>query len=438
MAKSVELSLVFFIALIGLVIAPVVFAESGDAAQAREKPQAIAVAKERAPEKQSAAPEKAQARKENVQTRVQGKIETLKAAVEEKKDSMQEKARERRENAREAAQEKREAIRAKVADSDSGKVKALDRARLKEVEGLAPEEAKARLAKLRVVKADEDFRVRPIAAEKLQERKEAFEKLKEAEKSVKEENKERLDRLKEAKEKLRACGNETASDECRKAETNAVERAKEAALKTADRLINHLRKLKEKILSSENMPEDEAAERVAKIDALLSEVDAIKQKISAATTKKELNDAVKELKDAVKKVKRASEAHSQGLLRAEINGVIHRSEVMEKKLDCALAGLEANGTDTSAVDAKIAEFSSKLGAAREKLSQAKELLGSDNETKIAEGKMLVREARNLVQEAHRMLEGIRKDVRELGGKPCEGQQELVVEDENEEAAAAAT
>ena len=111
--------------------------------------------------------------------------------------------------------------------------------------------------------------------------------------------------------------------------------------------------------------------------------------------------------------------------------MIRRAEVSEKKLDCALAGLEANGTDTSAVDAKIAEFSSKMGTAREKLRQAKELFDSEDEAKTEEGKKLVREAKDLVQEAHRMLEDIRKDVRELGGKPCEGQQELVIEEEEQ-------
>lgn len=431
MAKGVELSLVFFMAIIGLVVAPAVLAESGETAQAREKPQVAAVAKERAPEKQAAAQDKAQARKENVQTKVQDKIETLKVAVEERKDSVQEKAQERRENAREAAQEKREALRTRVAGSDSRKVEALGRARLKEVAELAPEEAKARLAKLKVVKADENFKVRPIAAAALEARKTSFAKLKEDEGKIKAEYKERLGKLKEAKERLRNCGNETQSDECAKAKADAVGKAKEAALRAVDRIVNHLQKLREKLQSSENIPEAEAAERIAKIDTIISETNEIKQKIAAATTKKELNDALRELKDLVKKVKRASEAHSQGLLRAEINGVIHRAEVTEKKLDCALSGLEANGTDTSAVDPKLAEFSSKMGNAREKLSAAKELLGSDDETKIAEGKTLVREARDLVQEVHRLLEEIRKDIRELGGKPCEEEQEIAVEQEEE-------
>ncbi|MBI2550121.1 hypothetical protein HYV83_02975 [Candidatus Woesearchaeota archaeon] len=428
MEKGVRLAslvpfLVIAAAIAVLLIAP--------AALAQEKRETL---KELAQEKRAVVQEKTleirEAVKEKVAEKVGEKKENVREAAQEKREASKERVQEKREHSREVLKDKRETLRTKVADANAGKVKALDRARLKEIADLNPEQAKERLAKLKVVKADENFKVRPIAEAAKEARKKAFERLKEDEKTLKEGYKERLDSLKEAKERLRNCGNETQSDDCAKARTGAVERAKEAALKAVDRLVTHLQKLKEKLQSSENIPEAEAAERIAKIDALLSEVDAIKQKISAATTKEEINAAVKELKDAVKKVKRASEAHSQGLLRAEINGVIHRAEVAEKKLDCALDSLEANGTDTSAIDAKIAEFSSKMGAAREKLNAAKELLGSDNETKIAEGKTLVREARDLVQEAHRLLEDIRKDIRELGGKPCEEEQEITVE-ENE-------
>ena len=403
-----------------LLIAPV--------ALAQEKRETL---KERVQEKRVVVQEKAQEIGEAVKDKVEERIV-------EKKETVREAAQEKRERSREVLKDKRETLRTKVADAHADKVKALDRAKLKEIADLNPEEAKERLAKLKVVKADENFKVRPIAAVAKEARKEAFEKLKTEEKTLKGNYKERLDKLKETKERLRNCGNETQSDECTKIRADAVERAKEAALKAVDRLVTHLQKLKEKLQSSENIPEAEAAERIAKIDALLSEIGAIKQKISAATSKKELNTAVKELKDAVKKIKRASEAHSQGLLRAEINGVIHRTEVIEKKLDCALSGLEAKGTDTLAVDAKLAEFSSTMGTAREKLTTAKEFLASEDDTKIAEGKKLIREARDLVRKAHMMLEEIRKDIRGLGGQPCQAEQEITVEQEEEKETAATT
>ncbi|MBI3037219.1 hypothetical protein HYY73_05740 [Candidatus Woesearchaeota archaeon] len=417
MGKGVQLAkliqfLVIVAAIAALLIVP--------AALAKEKRETL---KELAQEKRVLVQEKTLEIREAVKDKVGER-------VGEKKENVREAAQERGEASKERVQEKRETLRAKVAAANSGKVKALDRARLKEIADLNPEQAEERLAKLKVVKADENFKVRPIAEAAKEARKQAFERLKEDEKTLKEGYKERLDSLKEVKERLRNCGNETQSDDCAKARTDAVERAKGAALKAVDRLVTHLQKLKEKLQSSENIPEAEAAERVAKIDSLLSEVDAIRQKISAATTKEEINAAVKELKDAVKKVKRASEAHSQGLLRAEINGVIHRADVAEKKLDCALDSLEASGTDTSAVDAKLAEFSSKMGSARKKLTTAKELLSSEDDAKIAEGKNMIREARDLVQEAHRLLEEIRKDIRDLGGKPCQEEQEIAVE-ENE-------
>ncbi len=364
------------------------------------------------------ASEKVQAAKEKVQGR--------KEAAREKAGEKLELVQDKRETAHEKASEKREVLKARVAAHDAQKVSALDRERLNELSKLSPDQAKAKLATLKVVKADESFKARPIAVEKLRERKKAFETLKSQEGTLKDESKEHLKQLMEKKDALRRCGNETSND-CSKKRGEAIEKAKEAALKIADRLIAHLSKLKEKIMSSENMPDEESAAKSSKIDAAIAEIGAIKQKITSASTKEEFNDAAREIKQLAVKAKRLSERHSQGLLRAEIIGVIHRAEVSEKKLDCALSGLE--GTDTSSADAMIAEFSSTMGSAREKLKQAKELLESDDEAKISDGKSLIREARDIVKRAHGMLEQIRKEIHAIGGKPCQEQQELVIGEE---------
>lgn len=384
----------------------------------------------------------AQDRLDAVKEKAVGRAQAAKEKLQGKKETAQEKVAERRENlgekraaAMENAKEKRDELKARVAAHDVQKVSALDRERLKEIAKLPPDQAKARLARLKIIKADENFKTRPVAEEKLRERKAAFERLKGQESTLKEEYEERLEQLKEKKEALKGCGNES-SDDCNRKRGEAIEKAREAALKTADRLVAHLSKLKEKIQGSENMPDDEVAAKTAKIDAAIAEIETIKQKITAAATKEEFNAAVRELKQVAKKAKRASEMHSQGLLRAEINGVIHRAEVSEKKLDCALTGLEAQGIDTASVDARIAEFSSTLGSAREKLKQAKGLLESEDDAQIAEGKALVREAKELVQQGHRLLEEIRKEIRGLGGKPCEEKQDLVVEEEEDAAPAA--
>ncbi len=298
-------------------------------------------------------------------------------------------------------------------------------------------EGKAMPAMVRMIKADENFTVRPLSHDMIERMNESLKKLKENRTRLVEEHHEKMERFDEILPRLRACNNSTRINdsttnatsprECAKIRTEAVERSKEAALKAADRMLNHLEKLKEKLESSENMPEDELNERIRKIDALITEVEKIKQKIQSATTKSEINKYLKELKQLVAKAKRASEHHLHGLLRAEIWGVHQRTEIMQKKLKCALDGFKANGTNTAELDQKLAELNVTMSQAKDKLKEAKDILASDNETQVAEGKELVREARDLVQKAHEQLRDIRKMVHDMGGQPCHGKQEIETE-----------
>ncbi len=287
---------------------------------------------------------------------------------------------------------------------------------------------------VRMIKADENFKVRPLTQDMIQRMRDRFEELKENDTRITEDYKGKLSRFNEILPQLRRCNlnatNLTANEtrECPKIRTESIERSKQAALKAVDRILNHLEKLKEKLKSSENLPEDELTDRVAKIDALIAEVQEIQQEIEAADTKREINAALKDLKKLLAKVKHGSEHHSQGLLRSEIWGVLQRLEVTQKKLDCALAGFKANSTNTTALDEKLAQLNATMTQAKNKLNTAKGLLGSGNETQVAEGKALVREARGLVQQAHTMLQDIRKMIHDLGGRPCQEKQEIEIEE----------
>mgnify|MGYP001618373601 CR=1 FL=1 len=134
---------------------------------------------------------------------------------------------------------------------------------------------------VKVVKADEKFRLRPMAAAISRERKEAFDKLKEDERALKETYRERLRNLTLAKDELKRCSGENQTGECTVIRAAALARAKEAALHAADRLLNHLNKLKNRIESSENMDESEASGMAVRIDNLIAEVEKIKGKIDA-------------------------------------------------------------------------------------------------------------------------------------------------------------
>ena len=287
----------------------------------------------------------------------------------------------------------------------------------------------------RMVKADENFKVRPLAENKIKQMDDLFEKLKENETSIKNDFKEKQRRFNETLIKLRACNstsnataNDSASKECSNIRSEAVERSKEAALNQIDLILNHLEKLKQKLQSSQNMPQDELTQRIASIDSLVFEVGKIKITIQSATTKAQINAALVQLKRLLGKIRMSSDTHSQGLLRAEIMGVFQRSEVIQKKLECALSGLKVNGTDTTALDQKLAQLNSTMAQAKDLLLKAKTLLASNNATQVAMGKADVRQARDLVQHANSLVQEIKQIIVRLGGRPCQEKQEIEVDE----------
>jgi hypothetical protein len=314
---------------------------------------------------------------------------------------------------------------------DLDKLATLDRIRMKEVSKLSKEEAKIQLEKIKIVKATENFKLRPLDADVVMEKKEAFVRIKVRAGEIEADYREKIERSREAKDRLRSCNNKEGEEsaECDGAREDAILRARETALNAVDRIVNHLEKLKEKVEGSENTAEDVVSDRVAKIDELIVKASELKIEIGETTTKKEINDVVKELRKLVNEVKKRSHRYSQGLLIAEIRGVVHRSEVMEKNLDCAVSGLEEDGVDTTSVDVKIDAFSSSIGDVRDKLSRARGLLRSEDDGVIEKGKSLVREARDMIKEAHLLLQEIRKDVGDLGGESCHKEQDVVIEDD---------
>ncbi|MAG15456.1 hypothetical protein CMO88_00170 [Candidatus Woesearchaeota archaeon] len=320
---------------------------------------------------------------------------------------------------------------ARLKKTDFEKVAKLDRHRIKEFTDLAPEEAEARLKKIRVVKANEDFKFRPLTLEKVKTVAKSHKRLKEVEVKLREKHTERIDKLKAVKERVKTCKENSNAENCEKVNEEALDRAKEAALNIIERLVNHIDKIKDKLEGSQDLTEADVAEKISRLDSLLGEVDEIKISIEAATTKRELNDAVKDLRAIVNKIKVKSKAYSQGIIRAHTIGIIHRSEIAEKKLDCSLSALEDEGLDIDDVDAQVDEFSELIHSARDNIKEAKNVFDKESDEAVEESKLLISSARDSVKEAQSKLVDIRKTIVDLGGTICTEAQDIVIEDDEE-------
>jgi hypothetical protein len=319
---------------------------------------------------------------------------------------------------------------ARMPEADVQKLAHLDRMRINEIASLSPEDAKARLARIRLVKADEHYVTRELSEGRKQRAREHLLELETQQAELHEHYSAQLDEVKRARERLTSC--QSDGEDCAAITTEALDHSRDAALHAAERIETYLLNLQERIASSEDLSEDKAQERNAQLDDLLSQVTSLKDRITEAATKDELNAAVGALRDIVKKVKKHGTSHGQSLARAQVMGVVHRSEILEKKIDCTLAQLEADGVDTAAIDDDVDAFSGLLAAARGNLSAAKPLLGSNDTVSIEEGKELVGDARDAVHEAQQQLVVIKNGILRLGGTLCAERQEVAIEEGDDE------
>ncbi|MBI2663823.1 hypothetical protein HYX10_00590 [Candidatus Woesearchaeota archaeon] len=310
--------------------------------------------------------------------------------------------------------------------ADLAKAAQLDRSRIKELAALSPENAAGRLKNIRIVKANEDFKIRPLATGRITAAAAAHKRIQDKKEELRAAYAQRIDKVKAAKEKLRNC-----EGDCDTVRQEAIDRAREAALNVIERLTNHIEKIKERVSTSQDLSEEEIADRIAKLDSLLEEVSSVQAAVEAAATKEELNAAVKELRQIVAKIKIKTNAHAQGLVRARVIGIVHSGNVIEKKLDCSLAALEEEGADTSEIDVLMDEYSRLMAAAREKAKEAKDVFEKEDEAAVEAARQLIIEARESAKQAHNLLPEIRAAIAKLGGggAACEEAQEIAIEAE---------
>ena len=248
----------------------------------------------------------------------------------------------------------------------------------------------------------------------------------------------------EAKERLREC-KDVDSEECNELRERAQNHSVEMIVNSANMIIEHLNKIKEKVESSETMDTERAEEIISEIDGYISELEDAIEQAEAAETKDEIKDAAKTVSKIWIRIRNRERLHAASVVKARVWGIMKRSEHLEERLDSTLAKMEEQGINVEDIDAKVDEFSAKIDEAKSKYEQAQDLmdqayLEEDKENlkeTVDEVKQLINEAHELLKEAHTLLVEIVKDIKSAGGEITpeeeteEGEYE-VVEEEDEE------
>ncbi|MEK6940560.1 MAG: hypothetical protein AABW49_01520 [Nanoarchaeota archaeon] len=227
-----------------------------------------------------------------------------------------------------------------------------------------------------------------------------------------------LVKFKETRDAIKeACDDENDNLDCDAVKAQAFEDAKVFLLNSADQAIAYLEKVKSRIEENENIPEEEAAEMLGKLDASISDLEAAKLDVEAATTKEELREAAKTIKDSWNDIKHHARRHAWRVVVGRLDGVIDRFENVEDKLECAVSALSEANVDTSVLDEKLNTYGEHLDSAdslseqvHAVLSEIKSLGDSADPNKVRE---LLDKAKSLVKEAHSELRVVHNTMKDM-------------------------
>ncbi|MEM4244882.1 MAG: hypothetical protein QW404_02765 [Candidatus Nanoarchaeia archaeon] len=224
--------------------------------------------------------------------------------------------------------------------------------------------------------------------------------------------------------------------DCNVTDEELIEHAKNFLGNSADAIIEHLNKVKEKIQENEDLTEEEAQEMINKIDAKIAEIEAAKEQAENATTKEEIREAAQKINAAWRNIKQLTTFHANVLINARIGGIIVKSEHLKEKLDRILARMEARGKDVTKIHPLIDEFNAKIDLAGEKYEAAvdkfKEFRDTEDTDTLREAQDLMKEAKKALQEANEKLREIIRAIKENNGQEEMNEEEEDEEDEEQE------
>jgi len=311
------------------------------------------------------------------------------------------------------------------------------------------------LKKYRLEKVNKEnmYKARMVAQEKIKQWEGQYQQARDRLQKANNAHKEKVNKWNQAKLRLReACKDDSESEECQDLTEEAIEKAKEFLHNTVDRIIAHLEQIQSKVEASESISEERVEEILEDIEEKISKLEDLKDEIDAATTKEEIKEIAKKLDRIWKTAKHRAVAYAAHIMNTRVDVIIKKSEILEQKLDCALAELEEAGEETDEISDNIDEFSELVASAKEKWADAKDLykeireLKSDEDRDLekirelsAEMKELVKDAHEDLREAHKLLVGIYRDIRATGVEIADcrdddlaDDEEYVVVDEEEE------
>ncbi|MBN2052551.1 hypothetical protein JW756_03535 [Candidatus Woesearchaeota archaeon] len=313
---------------------------------------------------------------------------------------------------------------AKIEEKHQKVIQKLDRARLKNcLEDTNECQEKLKEWNVKTDKVKNIVRQRVIAQNKLLEAQNKFLQAKNKYMEMKNNQLRARNEFLGLKAQLAQCLAEGGN--CSALENQTFEKAQEDLLALADRLIQHMEKVKSRVESAENLNETEAQEMIDSIDEMIAKLEEAKDMIEAATNQDELKEGIQIIREVWADIKVEIFQYAEEVIHSRVGEIFVRSELLEKKLEDVVERLQAKGVDTTDIEDKLDEFSAKIDEARTKMTEAnklfaeaKELRGSGDKEgakeKLEEAKALTREAHQALKDAHKILMELVRMINQSG------------------------
>ncbi|MDD5331278.1 MAG: hypothetical protein PHE43_00435 [Candidatus Nanoarchaeia archaeon] len=223
----------------------------------------------------------------------------------------------------------------------------------------------------------------------------------------------------EAKKERKEC-----TENCTEKEERLIEHVKEVVIKSADKMISHLEKVKSKTESNEEITEEEATELIAAIDAEIKIIEDLKIKVEAATTREELKEIAKEINQAWNRVRERERTAVTLNAKNSLANLMERLVSLGEDLETTIADAKTAGSEIGEAETYMTEFNAKITLAEEaytkftaKTEEAKTKTGDEKLAVLKEAKTYFEDMRNNLKAAHTALKKAYKELKANGINP---------------------
>ncbi|MBN1645430.1 hypothetical protein JW868_00145 [Candidatus Woesearchaeota archaeon] len=308
----------------------------------------------------------------------------------------------------------------------------LERLSASRLNGLTANSDEADLAQtldnIEIRKIDKDTigKVRVVAKEKLETAVQNYNQAKERYSTAKENYEEWKNKFQDYKnQEMRECSANSDSEACVEYQLQSIEAAKNHLSYLADLILEEIEKIIAKIEQSQNVDETNADEMIDNLNTLAGEVKVLKEEVETAESKEEVKEAGTKLIEIWKSIHERLAQYDAAVVLGNVNGILLRAEVLEKRIDAILSKMEEAGYDITEFDEQVEKFSDLITQARAEydtgqklLIQAKRQFKEQNmgegHNNLKQAQVHFRNAHQYLKDAHNVLTELMKEFNNAG------------------------